>query len=215
MSGEANSARLVDFIGNKILEGEMPPGTKLTEASLAEELGVSRAPLREALLKLEERQLIERVPYSGMRVARLSQADILQMYEIREVLEGLACRKAASRISAEDIRKLNAYVDASEARLASPAAADSRTLSTIGDFHDEIARIGENEQLRKMLGREVWKFLRVNYQLRSRTQERLAEAVVEHRRIIEALEARDAELSELLMRRHIAKAREGVLGDNQ
>jgi len=214
MSGEANSARLVDFIGSKILEGEMPPGTRLTEASLAEELGVSRAPLREALLKLEERQLIERVPYSGMRVAKLSQADILQMYEIREVLEGLACRKAAARISAEEIHRLKEYIDASEARLASPAAADSRSLSAIGDFHDEIARIGGNEQLRKMLGRAVWKFLRVNYQLRSRTQERLAEAVIEHRRIIEALEARDAELSELLMRRHIAKAREGVLGSD-
>lgn len=215
MSGAANSAKLVDFLGTRILEGEMPPGTKLTEASLAEELGVSRAPLREALLKLEERQLIERVPYSGMRVAKLSQADILQMYEIREVLEGLACRKAAARISAEEIARLKDYLDASEARLAGPGAADSRSLSAIGDFHDEIARIGGNEQLRKMLGREVWKFLRVNYQLRSRSQERLTEAVIEHRRIIEALEARDAELSELLMRRHIAKAREGVLGDDR
>src|SRR5690349_14050541 len=103
MSLEASSAKLLESLGARIISGEMPPGTKLTEASLARQLGVSRAPLREALLKLEERQLIERVPFSGMRVAVLSPNTIFELFEIREVLEGLACRKAAGVITDAEV----------------------------------------------------------------------------------------------------------------
>ncbi|WP_136635948.1 GntR family transcriptional regulator [Pseudooceanicola onchidii] len=215
MSGEANPVRLVEAIGAKIVGGEMLPGTKLTEASLAKELGVSRAPLREALLKLEERKLIERVPYSGMRVASISSTAVDQMFEIREVLEGLACYRAAQVITPEEVASLTAWVNASEERIAGVEAEGSKALAAIGDFHDEIARISGNGELRKLLGQEIWKFLRVNYQLHSRTPERLEEATREHRQIIDALGARDAELAQLLMRRHISKARRGLIkGDS-
>lgn len=211
MTNEANSARLFELISNRIMGGTIRPGTKLTESGLAKELGVSRAPLREALLKLEERQLIERTPFSGTRVAIMSPRSVEQMFEIRETLEGLACKKAAERITDTEIDGLRSWIDASEARIRGVTSEDSKSLDAIGDFHDEIARIGGNEELRKLLGREIWKFLRVNYQIHARTPERLVQATLEHRRIVEALEARDCDLAELLMRRHIAGARRGIL----
>jgi DNA-binding GntR family transcriptional regulator len=211
MSLEASSAKLLESLGARIISGEMPPGMKLTEASLAKQLGVSRAPLREALLKLEERQLIERVPFSGMRVAVLSPNTIFELFEIREVLEGLACRKAAGVITDAEVGALRAMLRDRAAEVARLGGQDTRKLSAIGGFHSEIARIAGNAELYRMLRREVWQFLRVNYQIWSRTSARLDEAMSEHERIVDALEARDGALAELLMCRHIAKARSGLM----
>lgn len=147
-----------------------------------------------------------------MRVARLSERAVAELYEIREVLEGLACRKAAAVVTPVEIAGLRSWLAASEGRIAALKTDDARALSTIGDLHAEIARIAGNAELAKLLGREIWTFLRVNYQIRNRSGERLREAVAEHQRIVDALEARDGELAELLMRRHIVKARRGVGG---
>lgn len=211
MSSEASSSKLVEIIGAQIIGGAMPPGMKLTEAALAKQLGVSRAPLREALLKLEERQLIERVPYSGMRVACLSSAAIIELYEVREVLEGLACRKAAGLITDAQVAALRALLQERTDRIAALGGTDTRALAAIGGFHTEIARIAGNAELSRLLGREVWQFLRVNYQMWSRTPARLDAALTEHSRVVDALADRDQDLAELLMRRHIAKARSGLM----
>jgi DNA-binding GntR family transcriptional regulator len=90
---DSASERLLALIGAGIISGDLAPGEKLTEIGLSKRYGVSRAPLREALLRLEERQLIERMPFSGTRVASPSLRTLGELYEVRAVLEGLAARR--------------------------------------------------------------------------------------------------------------------------
>src|ERR1700754_4129355 len=85
-----------------IVSGKLPMGAKLGEETLAARFGVSRGPLREALRRLEGGGLVVRLPHLGVRVGQLSKSDLAEVYEIREVLEGLAARLAAERMSYEE-----------------------------------------------------------------------------------------------------------------
>ncbi|MAU21614.1 MAG: GntR family transcriptional regulator [Martelella sp.] len=204
-------------LSGSILRGDLKPGTKLTEVGLAQKLSVNRATLREALFRLEERELIERTPYSGMRVATVDKRALLELYEIRELLEGRSARRAAELATKEEIAGLGQIVEASlefVAKFTSQASSDARTLPAVGGFHTEIARIGRNEEIRKFLGREVWEFIRSAHQRWSRTHERLLTASREHQEIFEAIAARNGDHAEELMARHIRAARDGLLQGN-
>lgn len=205
------SERVLEAIGQSILVGELLPGARLTEVDLAQRFGVSRAPLREALLRLEERQLIERVPFSGMRVAPLLPQTIDELYEIREVLEGLACRRAAAIITPEQVEALRCLLVQRTAALRQRRDTDDmRQLPTIHDFHKTIAAISGNRALERLLNGEIWNYLRAQYRRFARSPARIAAGLEEHRRIVDALAAGDGELAELLMRRHVVSSREGL-----
>ena len=201
------SERVLERIGQSILTGEFAPGSRLTETDLAQRFGVSRAPLREALLRLEERQLIERVPFSGMRVAPLGPRTIDELYEIREVLEGLACRRAAEIITPEQVDQLRAILSQRASVLRESRGTDVRRQPTIHDFHKMIAAISGNRALERLLNGEIWNYLRAQYRRFARSHERVDVGHAEHMRIVEALEARDGDLAELLMRRHVVASR--------
>ncbi len=201
------SERVLERIGQSILTGELLPGTRLTETDLAQRFGVSRAPLREALLRLEERQLIERVPFSGMRVAPLGPRTIDELYEIREVLEGLACRRAATIITPEQMDQLRAILSERASVLRESRGTDVRQQPTIHDFHKMIAAISGNRALERLLNGEIWNYLRAQYRRFARSPERVDVGHGEHMRIVEALEAGDGDLAELLMRRHVVASR--------
>ncbi len=205
------SERVLERIGQSILQGELLPGTRLTETDLAQRFGVSRAPLREALLRLEERQLIERVPFSGMRVAPLGPRTIDELYEIREVLEGLACRRAAQIITPEQVAELRQLLAGRATALRDSRVGDIRQLPTIHDFHKMIAAISGNRALERLLNGEIWNYLRAQYRRFARSMERVETGLVEHMRIVDALEAHDADLAELLMRRHVAASWQGLV----
>lgn len=205
------SERLLERIGQSILTGELLPGTRLTETDLAQRFGVSRAPLREALLRLEERQLIERVPFSGMRVAPLGPRTIDELYEIREVLEGLACRRAATIITPEQIDELRTFLSHRASVLRESRGTDVRQQPTIHDFHKMIATISGNRALERLLDGEIWNYLRAQYRRFARSMERVEVGLAEHMRIVDALAAHDADLAELLMRRHVAASRQGLI----
>ena len=100
-----------------IVEGDIPAGSKISEAALARNLGISRAPLREALTRLEACHLIERRPNIGARVVALSPRHLLEIYHIRESLEGLAARLASENMSNEDIAGLARLLDAHRPRV--------------------------------------------------------------------------------------------------
>jgi DNA-binding GntR family transcriptional regulator len=202
----ALSGQLLDRITRSILTGEFPPGLRLTEADLAERYNVSRAPLREALLRLEERQLIERIPFSGMRVFRASTRMLTELYDIREALEGLAARRAAQVITATHVEELRAGLKERHAQRARLRAQDL-PQPTIGDIHHRIAELSGNRELLRMLGQEIWQLHRANYERFVRSPERQAIGAIEHERILDALEAHDSELAEMLMRRHIQSSR--------
>ncbi|MBO6226545.1 MAG: GntR family transcriptional regulator, partial [Shewanella sp.] len=97
-----------------IVCGDIAPGSKISEPELARTYGISRGPLREAIHRLEGQRLLVRVPHIGARVVALSHAELIELYEIRESLESMACRLAAERMSAAEIDELRAVLDTHE-----------------------------------------------------------------------------------------------------
>ena len=91
--------RVFEALQDAIVRGELPPGARVGETDLAERFGTSRGPLREALRRLESRRLVERTPHVGVRIAALDHGDLIELYYLREALEGMAARLAACHMN--------------------------------------------------------------------------------------------------------------------
>jgi DNA-binding GntR family transcriptional regulator len=196
--------RLFDLLSGMIVRGELGAGTKISEPDLAARFGTSRAPLREALRRLQERKLVTRVAHQGARVALLSPERIAEIYLVREALEGAAARQAAKRISDAEILELQSLLDLHEARVSSSNLYLQGTDDD--DFHTCVIRASGNETLIGLLLDEYYLLIRMLRGQRSTPGADARRALLEHRRIAEAIAERDPDLAELLMRRHIAAA---------
>ena len=191
-----------------ILAGELAPGAKISEPALAREYGVSRGPLREALHRLQERKLITRSANQGARVVRPSPEALAELFVVREALEGTAARLAARHATDAEIAALRAAVthgaavDFDEER----AAADFEEQHD-RDFHFAIAQCSRNPMLIDLLCAELYPLLRLYRGAPTGFRSQGRRPVVEHERIVSAIEDRDPDLAEMLMRRHIAAAR--------
>ena len=191
-----------------ILSGELAPGAKISEPALAKQYGVSRGPLREALHRLQERKLITRSPNQGPRVVKPSAAVLAELFMVREALEGMAARLAATNASDAEIAGLRAAVTESAVGLNdAPDAGAELDERHDQDFHFSIAQCSRNPMLIELLCAELYPLLRLYRGQLPLVRPRRRPAVIEHERIVSAIEDRDLELSELLMRRHIAAAR--------
>jgi DNA-binding GntR family transcriptional regulator len=190
-----------------ILRGELPPGSKMSEPLLAQRYGVSRGPLREAMHRLQERRLITRSANQGARVVEATPAMLDSIFAVREVLEGLAAREAAARMSQRELTMLQETVARHEAQLAGKLPPEHTALGSADhDFHFIIAQASGNPLLIEMLCDQFYPLLRL-YRSRRDNMALRTRALVEHRRILTAIEENDPDLAELLMRRHIAGAR--------
>ncbi len=199
------SRQVLDVVVNAIMSGEMAPGDQINEAELARRLGISRGPLREALSQLEGRQLLERVPGVGMRIIRLSQPDLVSLFEIRAALEGLACRRAAQFITEEELARLDQLLEVYGQQGGGTDAVD--TYGTDDDFHVAIAYASRSDRLVKMLTEDLYLQVRLyRYQSERRTPSRTAAAWKEHREIVEALRARDGDRAAAAMEKHVGRA---------
>jgi DNA-binding GntR family transcriptional regulator len=198
--------RLADALIDAIERGELPPGTRIREATLARQLGISRGPLREALHRLEGRKLVQYTPNFGMRVAAPSRADIINIFEIREALEGLACRLATERMTDAEIDELFQLLDMH--RQGPDLRAGSAYYQSAGelDIHFRIATGSGNKHLVDMLCGELYHFIRIYRFRASLAGGRAQRAFDEHRAIISAMRDRDPDLAESLMRGHIRSA---------
>src|SRR3984893_10219950 len=98
-----------------ILSGRLPPGTRITETRLAQQFGVSQAPVREALRDLELFGFVVSSPFRGTQVRKISTADLLEMYPLRAAIEGVAAREAASRVDEATLKKLEKLIGAMRA----------------------------------------------------------------------------------------------------
>lgn len=199
-------ARLQD----DIVRGEILPGSKVSETELASRYGVSRGPLREAIRRLESRKLLERVVHVGTRVASLSVNDLIEIYHVREALEGMAARLAAEHMTAEEVRGL--YDVLAQHEQQQDLREDVAYFQREGDldFHYRIIQGSHNATLSQLLIGELYHLVRMYRYQFSTVANRPQKALNEHRRIVEAIEARDAEMAELLMRRHISSARKNI-----
>ena len=104
-SAAASAAQIVEVLRGRIARQDVPPGAKLRETDLAEEFGVPRTRVRDALAALEQRRLVERIPNRGAMVTRLDMAQAFHIYDLREVLEGLATRLATERTPGPEWKK--------------------------------------------------------------------------------------------------------------
>lgn len=199
--------QLFDRLTEAILQGELPLGSKISEPSLAQQYGVSRGPLREALHRLQERRLITRSANHGARVVEATPETLNAIFLVREVLEGLSAREAAARITEAELETLREGVRQHGAELEGLLPGQHNALrSSDRDFHFGIAQASRNPILIQLLCSELYQLLRL-YRSRNDNPELRRRAYQEHKRIFDAIEDRDQELAEIMMRRHISRAR--------
>lgn len=202
------SDKVEDVLIEAIERGELPPGSRIREASIARQLGISRGPLREALSRLAGRKLVEYTPNLGMRVVVTSNEDIREIFQIREVLEGAATRLATEKMTDSDLKELSDLLERHQRgqELQDGSAYYQRAGDL--DFHFRIAKASGNGRLVDLLCRDLYHFLRIHRFRASSSPGRAAIAFDEHKAIVAAMIARDADLAETLMRRHIRGALE-------
>lgn len=202
--------RVLQELLRAIVAGEIAPGSKISEPELAKRFDLSRAPLREALARLERCHLLERTPNAGARVVKLSTDNLLSLYQLREELEGLACRLAASQMSDIEIREMQDLLDQ---HLSSQRVREGESYYQEAgdlDFHYRIILGSKNPYLINILTDELYHLMRMYRVQLGMNGPRVSRAFDEHKAIINAIANRDGELADLLMRRHIAASRRNI-----
>lgn len=193
-----------------IIEGTLAPGEKIGEVELCERFNLTRGPLREALGRLESRGLLVRKPHAGVKVVSISGKELLELYEIRGAMEGLAARQAAERMSDQEITDLHVLLDGHENMVAQTQGQAYYQDEGDYDFHFCIVSGSQNQKLVQMLMGNLYYLLRL-YRCRFSTAAgRPQKALKEHRNIADAIAQRDGELAQFLMQRHIHAARENI-----
>ncbi|ALO45966.1 GntR family transcriptional regulator [Pseudohongiella spirulinae] len=197
-------------IQNAIVKGEIAPGTRLSEQYLSSTFGIGRGPLREAIRRLEGRRLVVRIPHAGVRVVSLSYEELLELYYVREGLEGMACRLAAQNMSIEEIAGLRQVLAEHEQHSGLHSNESYYQQEGELDLHYLIIKGSKNRMLHDLLCSDLYHLLRMYRYRYSTVPRRPQQAFSEHHRIIEAIADRDGELAEILMRRHISASRRNI-----
>ncbi|TDA68556.1 MAG: GntR family transcriptional regulator [Clostridia bacterium] len=191
-----------------IIAGRLKPGERLMEVQLAEELGVSRTPVREAIRKLELEGFVVMVPRKGAYVADISTKDIADVFEIREALESLAAGLAAERITDEELEQL-------ERRLHRVAAAVQQQdleglVQADTEFHDIVYKASRNQRLVQIISNLREQIQRFRYQSLAHPG-RMERTLQEHTQIVEAIAERNVAVAQQLAAEHIENAEHQIL----
>ncbi|EOW9171204.1 GntR family transcriptional regulator [Vibrio cholerae] len=202
------SENLTEYLIEAIVEGEIAPGSKISEPELAKQFQVSRGPLREALMRVEGLGLIERIPHIGARVIQLSPTKLVELYAVREALEGMAARLAARNITEIELAGLESLLSTHSIHIDQVEGASYFHQQGDFDFHYRIIQASRNQQLIGLLCDELYHLLRMYRYQSPRSHSRPVEALEEHKFILRAIRQRDEELAEMLMRRHISRSRQ-------
>ncbi len=195
-----------DQLRTAIVKGDLRSGSKINEPQLASQYGISRGPLREAIRRLEGCRLVEIKPNAGAKVISLDVSQVSEIYEVRESLEGLACKLAATNSSAEDCAKLRELLTRHEEQIQSADGHLYYQKEGDLDFHYLVVELSGNQRLFDLLCCELYHLLRLCRMQISTQPSRPKQAFKEHHQIVDAIEKHDGELAEMLMRRHIGSA---------
>lgn len=183
-----------------ILKGELLPGQRLVEKDLAEGFGLGRAAIRTALARLEQEGLVESAPYRGAWVRILSEEEALEVLEARMALESLAARHAARKATPEDIARLQGILREMEGRYARGDLLAMSELNAL--FHRTLVEASRHRTAVRLI--EALRAQGVRYQYRTiLVPGRSQRSLEEHRRILEAVSARNEEAAERAMREHL------------
>ncbi len=194
--------RIADRIRADIVKGVFGDGERLVEPKLAEIYGISRTPIREALRQLESEGFIEIVPRKGAVVKELTIKDIDNLYAIKANLEGLAARQAVEHISSKEIEKLDNVNEKFISLFKGSENIVEEYLKYNISFHNLFIKYSNNDKLIEILEGLNKNFQRFRSFLVSKV-DRVKEAYLEHRQIIDAFRKRDPELAEKSVRNHI------------
>ena len=202
--------RLFEQLKTAIFEGDIPVGSKLSEPELARDYQVSRGALREAIARLEACRLVTRKTNVGARVVELSAQNLMEIFLVRESLEGMAARLAAQHITDEEVATLEALLEQHEQDIEN--SEDHAYFQKEGDldFHYQIVLASHNTTLFNLLCNDLYQLVRLyRYQFGMRSN-RASQAFNEHRHIIAAIKRGDGEMAEHIMRAHIRASRDSV-----
>ncbi len=197
-----------DYLKNAIIDQTIEPGSRLVESKIADMLGISRTPLREALHKLEREDWIEKIPSGGFQVVTLTKEDIEQTFGIRSVLEAYAARLAAENHKDKDLvpleKKMKEFQDCLNNR-------DNDKLQEINtQFHDLLYGLSQSSKLIKMINQLRAQISRFR-QIILKQDEFAHESNEGHVKMLEAIRQRDGDAVEKIVREHILKGKGAVL----
>ncbi|HEY7030820.1 MAG TPA: GntR family transcriptional regulator [Thermomicrobiales bacterium] len=200
-----------EYLIDAIVRGDVKPGERIVETQVAQQLGVSQGPVREALRDLEIFGFVVSSPFRGTQVRQISSDDLVDIYPIRAALEGIAARAAASRIDESMLARLEMYLD----QMREAAAKDDRETHIDADvaFHRTVIEASGNRLLR-----QFWDSMHLattTFVTNAMARRSLHELAERHAPLLAALRAHDPVAAEDAMRRHIEEPGEWVLAAAQ
>ncbi len=207
--------RVYTRLRSGILDGSYSQGARLGEVELAEALGVSRTPVREALRRLGSEGLVETLPNKGARVRIWSPEELSAISDLRALLEGHAAARAAPRITDDELAVLTRLVEQMEAATVSGVAPDYDLITELNNqFHAGVTAASGNLLL-PGVARQLIHIPIVVRTFRQYSPDRLRQSVRQHRDVLDALSGRDPVWAEAAMRVHILSARPILIPDRQ
>lgn len=218
MAGKLSKVNLNDYkplrevifntLRDAIIVGELKPGERLMEVKLADKMGVSRTPVREAIRKLELEGLVNMLPRKGAHVADLSVKDIVDVLEVRATLDGLATSLSASRITDEELKELK-HINSQFIGFIEKENLQGSVKKDV-EFHDIIYRSSRNDKLMQIVSnlREQVQRFRVIYLKDYKSPKEL---IKEHIDIYDAIYSRDPEKAQQVAQRHIKNQQETII----
>lgn len=195
-----------------ILKGELKPGERLMEIALAERLGVSRTPIREAMRKLELEGLVVMIPRRGAQVANITEKDLNDVLEVRITLEKMAIEKACQLMTEEQLASL--YLAAKEFERIMPEGNLVELAEADVAFHDVIYKASDNARLIQVLNNlreQIYRY-RVEY---LKEEDVRKDLIHEHEEMYKAIKAHDAERAKELAFSHIENQRKAIIATIQ
>jgi len=199
---------VLDAIRTAIMNGTLKPRERLMEIQLAEELGVSRTPIREALRNLELEGFIVMMPRKGAYVSDLSFKDIADVFEIRAALEGLAAALAAERITEEELETMERLLVEKQESITQKDI--DRLVEVDTKFHELMYQASRNQRLSNIISNlreQIQRFRLTSLSYPGRNKESLEE----HKKLVEAIQSRDVQLARQLASEHIENAENALI----
>lgn len=206
MKNESLADKVFEKLEGDILEGRYHQGDIITETALSNEFQVSRTPIREAIRRLEQENLVTESG-KGITILGISEKDLSDIYDIRMKIEGLASRWAAENITQSQLEELSEILDLQEFYTSKNNALNLKNVDS--SFHDIIYRCSNSAPLMDILA-TLHRKIQIQRKSSLENHSRAKEAVMEHREIYEALLKHDADLAEKLTVKHIKNAKDNL-----
>lgn len=206
-NGEPMTAIAARFLRQKILDGEMNPGERITQDAVARRLGISRLPVREALRELASEGLVTIQPDVGARVAKVDPRELVEVYQMREAIEPMAVAEGARRITPELLETLRGYLDESEAHARKQDWAQYSRFDRL--FHGTLFDLADMPHVRRVI-EGLWVTSHQYRRVYALLPQRLEVSAVEHRLLLDALERGAADDASAIHLVHIRRVRHAL-----